>query len=136
MSVGSPGPYPIPAETIVTSGGATVGGPQFLKFHQYQPDYGDVTDEHVYEDGGASRFLRNDSAPITFVFEYDGLLEEEAAILDEHRADAFGGAYGFELTNPRTLQVFQDVHYLEWDEDHQLYETINKRTVRLIKRPA
>lgn len=135
MPFGSPGPYPIPAETIITSGGVEVGGPQYLKFRQFTPSYDEVTDQHTYEDGGASFVLRNDTAPIVFLFEYDGLLEEEAAILDNHRADAFGSAFGFELTNPRTEEVFQDVHYLEWAEDHLLIETVNKRIIRLIKRP-
>lgn len=135
MAFGNPGPYPIPSETIITSGGASVGGPQYLKYHHYQPSYVDVTDEHVYEDGGSSFVLRNDTAPTIFLFEYDGLLDEEAAILDNHRADAFGNAFGFELTDPRTEEVFQDVHYLEWEEDHLLIETMNSRIVRLIKRP-
>lgn len=136
MAFGSPGPYPIPSVTVITSGGAEVGGPPYLKFRQYQPSYEDVTDEHVYEDGGASYVLANDVAPIIFLFEYDGLLEEEAAILDNHRADAFGPAFPFVLTNPRTGQVFSGVRYLEWEEDHQLIQTINSRIVRLIWRPV
>lgn len=138
MPVGSPGAYPIPSETIVTSGGASVGGPQYMKFHQYQPLYEDVIDTHVYEDGGASYVSRNPAhqAPIIFLFEYRGnLLEDEVAILDNHRADAFGPLYGFELTNPRTAQVFQDVHYLDWNEDHTLI-TMNHRIVRLVWRPS
>lgn len=136
MAFGSPGPYPIPSVTVITSGGAEVGGPPYLKFHQYQPSYEDVTDEHLYEDLGASYVLANDTAPIIFLFEYDGLLEEEAAILDNHRADAFGSAFPFTLTNPRTEQVFTGVRYLEWEEDHRLIQTINSRVVRLIWRPA
>lgn len=136
MPFGSPGEYPIPSVTVITSGGASVGGPPYLKFHQYQPSYEDVTDEHLYEDLGASYVLANDVAPIVFLFEYDGLLEEEAAILDSHRADAFGSAFSFTLTNPRTEQVFTGVRYLEWEEDHRLIQTINSRIVRLIWRPA
>jgi hypothetical protein len=136
MAFGSPGPFPIPSVTVITSGGAEVGGPQYLKFHQYQPSYADVIDEHVYEDGGVSYVLANDTAPIVFLFEYDGLLEAEAATLDNHRSDAFGPAFPFELTNPRTGQVFQGVRYLEWDEDHRLYQTINSRVVRLVWRPV
>lgn len=136
MPVGSPGPYPIPAETIITSGGVEVAGPQYTKYHRYQPDYDAVVDTHIYEDGGASFVSRNDTAPIVFLFEYAGnLLAEESDILDDHRADAFGGLYGFELTDPRTGEVFQDVHYLEWAEDHRIIQTTNERIVRLIKRP-
>lgn len=135
MAFGSPGPYPIPSVTVITSGGAEVGGPQYLKFHQYQPSYADVVDEHIYEDEGASYVIANENAPIIFLFEYDGLLEEEAAILDNHRADAYGPAFSFTLTNPRTGQVFQGVRYLDWEEDHRLIETINSRIVRLIWRP-
>lgn len=136
MSFGSPGPYPIPSVTVILSGGAEVGGPQYLKYHRFQPAYDGVVDEHVYEDLGASYVLANDTAPIVFLFEYDGLLEDEAAILDNHRADAFGSAFEFELTDPRTDEVFQGVRYLEWEEDHRLIQTINSRIVRLIKRPV
>lgn len=135
MPFGSPGAYPIPSVTVVTSGGVEVGGPQYLKYHRFQPSYDEVTDEHIYDDGGASYVLYNDTAPIIFLFEYDGLLDDEAAILDNHRADAFGNAFGFQLTDPRTEEVIENVHYFEWDEDHLLIETVNRRSVRLIKRP-
>lgn len=137
MAFGSPGQYPIPSVTVITSGGASVGGPQYTKYHHYQPDYDAVVDTHVYDDGGASYLSRNDTAPIIFLFEYGGhLLSEEAAILDNHRADAHGPFYGFELTDPRTGEVFQDVHYLEWSEDHRIIQITNERIVRLIKRPV
>lgn len=139
MPFGSPGPYPIPSETIILSGGAEVGGPQYTKYHRYQPDYDAVVDTHEYDDGGASYVIRNDTAPIIFLFEYAGhLLSEESDILDDHRAEAFGPAFGFELTDPRTGEVFQDVHYAPdgWEEDHRIIQTLNERIVRLIKRPA
>src|SRR5688500_2722833 len=119
MPFGSPGPYPIPSETIITSGGVEVAGPRYIKFWQFVPSYDEVVDEHIYEDEGASYVIRNDTAPIIFLFEYPGNIDEdESAILDDHRADAFGKAFGFELTNPRTLEVFQDVHYLDSQDDH------------------
>lgn len=135
MPFGSPGPYPIPSETISTTGGVFVGGPPYMKYHRYQPSYEEVTEAHIYEDGGASYLLLNDEAPIIFLFEYDGLSEDEVAVLDNHRADAFGNAYGFEFTDPRSGQVIQDVHYFEWDEDHTKTWS-NRRIVRLIKRPV
>lgn len=138
MPFANPGPYPIPSETIILSGGAEVGGPQYSKYHRYQPNYEAVVDTHEYEDGGASFVIRSDTAPIIFLFEYAGyLLEDEAVILDNHRADAYGPAFGFELTDPRSGQVWQDVHYApdEWEEDHDIIQTLNTRIVRLIKRP-
>lgn len=135
MAFGSPGPYPIPSETVITSGGASVPGPPYLKYHRYQPSYDDVTDEHEYEDGGASYVLANDQAPIIFLFEYDGLNQDQHAILDNHRADAFGKAFGFEFTDPRTSQEFTNVHYHEWDEDHTKVWS-SKRVVQLIWRPV
>lgn len=132
----NPGPYPIPSETVITSGGVEVAGPQYTKYHRFQPDYESVVDAHVYEDGGASYVSRNDVAPIIFLFEYaNNLLSEESDVLDYHRATAFGPLYGFELTDPRTGEIFQDVHYLEWSEDHRIIQTFNERVVRLIKRP-
>lgn len=129
MPYGSPGPYPIP------SGGTGLNGPQYTKYRQFDPSWDDVTDTHTYEDGGASYLALNDNAPIAFLFEYAGnLLEEEAEILRDHRNDAGGQLFGFELTDPRTGQVFQNVHYLESDDDH-IKTWMQQRTVRLIWRP-
>lgn len=135
MPYGDPGPYPIP------SGGTGSNGPIYMKFRQFSPSFDDVTDEHIYEDGGASYLAFNDSAPIIFLFEYfqngnGHLLSEEAAILDQHYENAGGKLFGFELTNPRTLEVFQNVHYLEREDDHTKPDTMQSRTVRLIWRPA
>lgn len=137
MPFGNPGPYPIPG--LSTAYGT---GPQWLKFHQFQPDYKAVTSRHDYEDSGASFVIFNNTAPIIWTIEYDGL---EAAtspspagvsIIDAHRADAFGEVYGFNLTNPRTSVVYTDVHYLpEFEEDHRK-TWINRRIIRLIKRPV
>lgn len=138
MAYGSPGPYPTPSVTVITSGGAEAGGPPYLKYHRFQPAYEDVIDTHIYDDGGASYVSRNDQAPIVFLFFYDGLLDTEAAILDNHRADAGGPLFGFTLTDPRNGDIITNVHYLVdgWEEDHRLIETINTRTVRLIWRVA
>lgn len=131
MPFGSPGPYPVPG------GGTGSNGPQWLKLHIFQPSYEDVTDKHIYEDGGASFVLFNDTAPIRIEIRYDGLLTGEAAILDAHRADAFGEAYEFTFFDARTNTTLTGVHYDEsFEEDHILIETVNKRTVHLIKRPA
>lgn len=131
MPFGDPGAYPTPG------GGTGANGPQWLKLHIYQPTYGDVTEKHIYEDGGASFVTFNDTAPIRILIVYDGLLDSEAEILDDHRADAFGEVYEFTFTDPRTAMVYTGVHYDEGhEEDHRLIETINNRTIRLIKRPA
>lgn len=126
MPFGNPDAYPIPDE----------GGPQYLKIHQFQPAYEEITDKHVYEDGGVSFVTFNDSAPIRWVIEYDGLSEADVAILDGHRADAFGEVFGFEFTHPRTEQEFTGVHYDEaFEEDHRKTWN-NRRVIHLIKRPA
>lgn len=131
MPFGDPGPYPIPG------GGTGANGPQWLKLHIFQPSYEDVTDKHIYEDGGASYLTRNDTAPIRIEIRYDGLLDSEAAVLDGHRADAFGEVYDFPFTDPRTSITYTGVHYDEGhEEDHRLIETINSRRVHLIKRPV
>lgn len=126
MPFGNPDAFPLPAE----------GGPIYLKFHQYQPAYAEVVQKHIYDDGGFSTVSFNDTAPIRWLIEYDGLPEDQVAILDAHRADAFGEVYGFTLTNPRTEEEFEDVHYdEEFDEDHTRTH-VNRRVIRLIKRPA
>lgn len=127
MSFGSPGVFPMPAS----------GGPQYLYFRQMQPGYEEITDRHDYDDGGASFVLRNDTAPIIFVLKYDGLSVAEAATLYAHRADAFGEAFGFSLTNPRTSQTYTNVHYAPdgWKEDHTK-TWINSLEITLIWRPV
>lgn len=130
MPFGDPGPYPIPA--LSTANGI---GPVWLKFHQFQPAYAEVTEKHEYEDGGASFQTANDTGPIRWAIEYDGLSAAEVAVLDAHRNDAMGEVYGFDLTNPRTSVTYTDVHFDEgWSEDHQK-TWVNSRAVRLIKRP-
>lgn len=133
MPLGTPGAYPIPGAS--TSYGI---GPPWLKMHQFQPDYKAVTSVHTYEDGGASFVTFNDTAPIRWTIEYDGLNGEAAqdfSAIDDHRADAFGEVYGFEFTNPYTSTTYQDVHYdAAFEEDHRK-TWINKRVVHLIKRP-
>lgn len=131
MPYGDPGPYPIP------SGGTGNNGPIYIKFRQFSPSFDEITNEHVYEDGGASHVAFNDTAPIVFLFEYPGsLLEEEAEILDDHYANAGGKLFGFELTNPRTLEVFQNVHYFEREDDHLERVWLQSRIIRLIWRPV
>lgn len=134
MPLGTPGAYPIPGAS--TSYGI---GPPWLKLHQYQPDYKQVTSRHDYEDGGASFVTFNSVAPIIWLIEYDGLdggAAQNFAAIDAHRADAFGEVYGFSFTNPYTNVTYTDVHYMqEFEEDHKK-TWINKRTIRLIKRPV
>lgn len=136
MPLGSPGPYPIPG--LITAHGV---GPPWLKMHEFQPDYNAVVSAHLYEDSGASFVAFNDTGPILFAIDYDGLDGVYGAgldyhVLDSHRADALGQVYGFTFTNPRTNITYTDVHYdSQFDEDHRK-TWINKRTIHLIKRPA
>ena len=113
-----------------------IEGPRWNKFHIFQPEYDQVTDEHEYDDGGASYLTRNDNAPIVFLCEYQpNLSAVNARTLDAHRAEAFGKAYGFDFTDPRTGVTYNDVHYLEWSEDHgKIWK--QSRIVKLIKRPT
>jgi hypothetical protein len=127
MAFGSPGTYPFMA----------AGGPQYLKMRQLQPAFEDVTDKHIYEDSGASYVLFNDTAPIRWIVEYDGLSRAQFDVLAAHHADAGHEAFGFALTNPRTATAYTGVHYDEggWEEDHTVIDSI-RVSVRLIKRPS
>lgn len=128
MPVGSPGAFPMPS----------AGGPQYAKFHMFEPAYSEVTDKHVYEDGGASFQTFNSSAPIRIVIEYDGYTLTELATLKAHRADAFGEVYGFSIAIPASWGggTLTDVHYDEsFEEDHaKTWE--QRRVIHLIKRPV
>lgn len=130
MALGTPGAYPTPNTS--TSYGV---GPLWLKLHQFQPAYAEVSSKHQYEDGGASFQTANDTAPIRWLIQYDGLSLAEVAVIDAHMADAFGEVYGFTFTNPRTTVAYTDVHYDEgFTEDHEK-TWVNSRTIHLIKRP-
>lgn len=131
MPFGTPGAYPIPG--LSTAYGT---GPRWLKFHQFQKAFAEVTEKHIYEDGGASFQTVNDDAPIRWLIEYDGQELAESAVIDAHRADAFGEVYEFTLTNPRTTVVYTGVHYDEQFEEDHLKTWVNRRVVVLIKRPA
>jgi hypothetical protein len=114
-------------------------GPQWSKFHQFQPAYKEVTDKHIYEDGGASFLTFDDTAPIRWTIIYeDFLLLAEVAVLDAHRAEAFGEVYGFSLYNARDGVTYTGVHYdEEFSEDHShMYTNSNSREIHLIKRPV
>lgn len=132
MPPGSPGTYPTPGTT--TAYGI---GPQWLKMHQFQGAYDQVTDMHIYEDAGVSFVIFNDNPPIIWTIEYDGLgLSGGVSVIDAHRADAFGHVYPFDFTNPRTSVTYQNVRYMpEFEEDHRK-TWINKRIIRLIQRPS
>lgn len=127
MAFGSPATYPFMAAS----------GPQYLKMRQLQPNYEEVTDKHIYEDGGASHVLFNDTGIIVWIIEYDGLSRAQFDVLAAHHADAAHEAFGFNLTNPRTSTAYTGVHYDEggWEEDHTVIDSI-RVSVRLIKRPA
>lgn len=131
MPFGSPGAYPVPGAST-----AYGTGPQWLKMHQFQPQYQAVTDSHEYEDGGASFVTFNDVAPILWVIEYNGLSEAQSAVIDGHRADAFGAAYEFTFFNPRNSTTYQRIHYVvDFQEDHRKTWN-NSRIVKLIQLPA
>lgn len=127
MPFGSPGAFPLPA----------AGGPPFLKFRQMQPDFAAVSHRHDYEDGGASFVAMNDTGPIYFELEYNGLTAAQAALILAHFADAGSELFGFSFTNPRTSTVYTDVHYAPdgFQEDHSRIWN-NSFRIRLVKRPA
>lgn len=125
MPFGSPGVYPFPV----------AGGPPYLKFRQLQAAFAEVTDKHIYEDGGLSVVTFNDSAPIRFVVEYNGLTAAQFQTIADHYADAGFEAYGFTLTNPRTSTAYTDCHYETWEEDHTKTWSVSLRVV-IVKRPA
>lgn len=126
MPLGSPGVFPLPA----------AGGPPYLYFHQFQPAWSEIVDKHIYDDSSASVVMRNDSGPIRWTIRYDGLTAAQAATLDAHLNDAGGEAFGFSLTNPRTLTVYTNVHYDgEYGEDHTKTWS-NSREIHLIQYPS
>lgn len=127
MPFGSPGAFPTPS----------AGGPPILKFRQLEPDFAAIIDRHDYEDGGASWVALNDTGPIYFLLEYNGLTVAQAALILTHHSDAGHELFGFNFTNPRTSTAFTEVHYAPdgWEEDHSKYWIISLK-IKLVKYPA
>jgi hypothetical protein len=110
------------------------GGPPYLKFRELDSDWSIVTTEQQMDDGSSDVNLEGDSPIRRWEFEYDGLTETQAAILDGHRAAAKGIAESFTFVNPRTGESLTGVKYESFETDHSK-RWIQTRKVRLIRRP-
>ena len=67
---------------------------------------------------------------------YDGLLDSDAATLDNHNGAAFNTFLGFDFRHPRTNVLYNDVHYETYERDHIRIHNVNSRKIVLVKRPV
>lgn len=110
------------------------GGPQYARFLEPAPDWDEIITETKFDDGGVSYAIHADTPTRTFIFEYTGLSLVEAKILDDHRESAKGKYLGFVFVHPRTNETIEDVHYMEFEKDHNKLWS-QRRRISLIKRP-
>lgn len=118
-------------------------GPIYLKYLKQRADYSEITIESKYEDGGRDFNTSADTAPIRWLLEYDGLTDDDANILDqfydqhklnttftfiEPRDYPWSGAAGSTYTGVRFDGPIE--------KDHLQTQTIQKRTIRLVKYPS
>lgn len=120
---------------------ATVGQ-TYSKYTKEKADWDEITVKSSFEDGGADFLLHAASPPQRWTFEYGGLTETQAKVLDDHYDSAQGQVQGFSFTEPRnypwttTGSTFSDVHYESFERSHDPKLWSQTRKVVLIKRPA
>lgn len=121
---------------------ATVGQ-KYTKYRKHDPDWKAITIESIFEDQGADRNQSTTTPTYRWTFQFRGLTETQAKVLDDH-LDSCGGTYlGFSFTEPRdypwsgtTGSVFTDVHYESYERDHDPKLWTQIRTITLVKRPS
>jgi hypothetical protein len=118
-----------------------IGG-HYLKYLKHPANWDDITIQSEFEDGGVDFNVRAASPPQRWTFEFGGLNDTQAKVLDDHYADAHGQLLGFSFTEPRdvpwshtTGSTYTDVHYESFEKDHDKV-WIQSRKITLIKRPA
>lgn len=110
------------------------GGPQWLRFYATEPEYA-VVQGPLYADKGQDTFLSFTNPVRRWVFDYEGLTEVEAQILDDHFASAYGTHLGFAFTDPRTGTAYTGVKYERYERPAHEKVWLQSRRVQLIKRP-
>jgi hypothetical protein len=120
----TPSAYPTPA----------LGGPRYLRCQIISKQYPVILGPK-YTDGGQDSFLASTTpSEIVWEIEYDGILASEAVTLDAHNDSAYDTHLQFNFTDPETGTTHA-VKYLEYQRGARTHRDINKRLVKLIKRP-
>jgi hypothetical protein len=119
-TIPTPTEFPVPA----------VSGIQYTYFDELEPDWGqfgqqfpDLTPE--FNTIQTSRIRR-------FIFEWQGLDEAQAAVLDAHWESTRGGL-PFTLTRPRTGEVITGVRYERYERTPHRRVWSQTRTAILVK---
>lgn len=84
--------------------------------------------------GGASYSLQSNKVILRWDFTYNGLLPDEAAVLDDHRMlaqDQFGA---FSFRHPRTGYKYENVHYESFENPGHEHINCQSRHVVLVCR--
>lgn len=125
--------YPTPPHR----GGKALGAPDYERFFEPTPDYGELIITHKFPDGGVHLSTTGDVPPQTYVFEYRGLKPVQAALLDAHHASAFGHLFDFSFVHPKTRLTISGVRYAEdgFVRSHERNRSwIQHRLVTLVRR--
>ena len=130
--------YPTPKQS--PAGSAGMFGPPYLKYLKRAKDWGAITLVSTYEDQGRDFNTSADDAPQFWEFEYGGLDDTEAKVLDDFW-DAHKLHVGFTFVEPRDVpwtdiegDTYTDVHFESYEKDHDKV-WIQSRRVVLVKYP-
>lgn len=109
------------------------GGPLPIYFDEMEPDFNEFGKQ--FADGRPVFNTIQTTHVRRFVFEYDGLDQDEAAILDDHW-DSTRGALSFTLIHPRTAEVITGVRYEDYSRSPHQRVWSQTRSVKLVKYPG
>lgn len=108
-------------------------GPDHLILIDVPPEYPALTMK-LFKDGGAVYSLPSTNVVERWDLNYDGLSEEDAAILDNHRIEAMDQFESFSFRHPRTGILYTNVHYETYENPGHQIITCQSRHVVLVRR--
>lgn len=119
----TPNPYPTAAN----------GGPIPVYFDEIRPEWGEFGRE--FADGNPAYNTIQTSRIRHFVFEYDGLDQAQAQVLDDHYNSTRGGL-SFTLVHQRTGEIITGVRYEGYSRGPHVRVWSQTRSVKLVKYPG
>lgn len=140
--------WPTSTQATVVSGAVTftehglAPGVQYLKFLKLRKDWEEITVQSVFEDKGRDSLETAADAPQRYEWTYDGLLDEDAAILDAFW-DAHRLSQPFTMVEPRDHPwtfvegaTINGCNFESFEKDHDKVKGTQKRKVVIVKYPA
>lgn len=89
----------------------------------------------VMKGGGATYGLQNANPVLRWSLAYDGLMREEAQVLDDHYLMAQSQFQSFSFRHPRSKILYSNVRIESYDYPTHQHIDCQARNITLIKRP-